>query len=554
MTEVRKDVAVVGGGIAGLVAATRLVDGGRDVVVLEARPRVGGRLLNEDIGGGDVVEVGGQWVGESQPRVTELIRELSLETFPTYNTGQHLLELDSTLRRYRGRLALDEAVVQAIDDASRALEDLAETVDLDRPWATPGADALDRRTFHSWIEESCTDAAVRSYFRLFAQGVLATEPANVSLLHTLFYVRSGGGLSQLMGTGRGAQQRRVVGGSQRIALELAERLGASRVVVDSPVRRIGWDDGGVRVTTDDLTVLASHAVVAVAPNLASRISYEPKLPPARDMLTQRVPHGSVIKCMAVYARPFWRDEGLSGQVTSDRGPVGIVYDNSPPHGGRGVLLASTGRGGFLRAVLRAGGPVDRALRRAGLVGGGMDTRLLRRSSAAWRMDTVRSCSTGAGGADSLGQRRDSHGLVRLHRGRRRVWRPGRCTDTGHCRRRCRSGCEPVVARLVTNLSGCPGTQRAHAANRRVRRHPHTYFAPYDTDDDRTPYDAVKGGCFATRKGTSDATGCAAAIAMPSGVGVMTAASPAPEVLPDTRKNRAPQRPAPASVHVRDEAR
>jgi monoamine oxidase len=79
-------------------------------------------------------------------------------------------------------------------------------------------------------------------------------------------------------------------------------------------------------------------IVAMAPSLAGRIRYEPALPALRDQLTQRVPNGSIIKCEAVYDKPFWRDAGLSGQVVSDASPVRITWDNSPPDGKPGVML------------------------------------------------------------------------------------------------------------------------------------------------------------------------------------------------------------------------
>src|SRR3954470_22534395 len=72
----RTDVAVVGAGLAGLSAARALVKAGRDVVVLEARDRVGGRTLNHDLGTGVIVEVGGQWIGPTQDRIAALAAEL----------------------------------------------------------------------------------------------------------------------------------------------------------------------------------------------------------------------------------------------------------------------------------------------------------------------------------------------------------------------------------------------------------------------------------------------------------------------------------------------
>ncbi len=85
------------------------------------------------------------------------------------------------------------------------------------------------------------------------------------------------------------------------------------------------------------------SIVAIPPALCGRIAYDPPLPGLRDQLTQRMPQGTVIKCMAVYDEPFWRTVGLSGQAASTSGPVKVVFDNSPPDGRPGVLL------GFLEA-------------------------------------------------------------------------------------------------------------------------------------------------------------------------------------------------------------
>ena len=98
------DVAVVGAGLAGLAAARDLIAEGCSVVVLEARDRVGGRLLNEPIGDGKVVEVGGQWIGPTQDRLAALAADVGVDTFPTYTEGENLLEWRGRLRRYRGTI------------------------------------------------------------------------------------------------------------------------------------------------------------------------------------------------------------------------------------------------------------------------------------------------------------------------------------------------------------------------------------------------------------------------------------------------------------------
>jgi monoamine oxidase len=98
------DVLVVGAGLAGLVAARDVAAAGASVVVLEARERVGGRTLNEDIGEGQVVEVGGQWTGPTQRRIAALAASLGVETFPTYGEGDNLIQWRGRRRRYRGSI------------------------------------------------------------------------------------------------------------------------------------------------------------------------------------------------------------------------------------------------------------------------------------------------------------------------------------------------------------------------------------------------------------------------------------------------------------------
>lgn len=337
-TEHTVDVAVVGAGLAGLAAARRLSTQHRSSVVLEARSRVGGRTLNETIAPGTIVEVGGQWVGPTQQRVLELIDELGLATFPTFDDGDHLYENDGRLIRFRGGTPdLASEVLADIAQGEAQLERMAQTVPLDRPWDAPRAWEWDAQTFASWLAGNLSTTAGRAYLTLTCEAVLAVAPADVSLLHLLFYVRSGHGLDILTSTDHGAQKWRVEGGSQLIAERLADELG-DRVQLESAVRRVSYDGTGVTVLTDRSTVRCRRVIVAVAPTLSARVTYAPPLPARRDQLCQRYAQGSVIKTMAVYDSPFWRAEGLSGQATSDTGPVKVCFDNSPPDGHLGVLV------------------------------------------------------------------------------------------------------------------------------------------------------------------------------------------------------------------------
>ena len=333
------DVAIVGAGLAGLSAATAVAAAGRTPVVLEARDRVGGRLLNHPIGDGHVVELGGQWIGPTQDRMYALARELDVETFATYDEGRSVALLGGRRYEFAGRLPRLNPVVLA--DFARGflgLERLAKRVSPDRPWDAPNALDLDGQTLETWIRRHVRTRTARGALRLFIEAVLTTEPSSLSLLFAAFYIRSGTSLENLVGTTGGAQQDRFVGGAQGIALRLAERLGDA-VVLDAPVRRIEQDAGGVTLIGDGTSVRAGRAIVAAPPALAGRISYDPPLPGLRDQLTQRMPHGATIKAHAIYDEPWWRAEGLSGQAGGVGRPVGFTFDNSPRDGSSGVLTA-----------------------------------------------------------------------------------------------------------------------------------------------------------------------------------------------------------------------
>jgi monoamine oxidase len=346
----RMDVAVVGAGLAGLVAARDLLAAGLSVVVLEARSRVGGRLLNHTLANGAVVEVGGQWVGPTQDRVLVLAEELGVGLFPTYTEGEHFLAMDGAVKRYAGEdFDLPEDTSADVGEAWEHLQRMADEVPLDEPWRAESAEAWDAQTFDSWLVANAKTETGLGYWRTMVPALFCAETKEMSLLHFLFYCRSGGTLDRLVATHDGAQESRLHGGSQLLASRLADRLGDA-VRLGSPVTSVSQDDEGVQVAHDGGIVEAGHTIVAVPPTLAGRIRYSPALPPLRDQLTQQVPMGYVTKVQISYPEPFWRAEGLSGSVFSLEDEVSVIFDNSPPDLRCGVLL------GFLegRHARRAG--------------------------------------------------------------------------------------------------------------------------------------------------------------------------------------------------------
>jgi monoamine oxidase len=336
------EVAVIGAGLSGLTAARAIAGADREVLVLEARDRVGGRLLNATMDGGVTVDVGGQWVGSDHVRVRRLAADLGIEMFPQFGAGRNLLDVGGKWRRYRGTIPrLGPRVLWDVFVARRRIDRIARAVGAEEPWAAGRAAELDRETLAEWCQANVRTAIARELIGLAGRTVWGTGPEELSMLHVAFYVAAAGGFDKLIDTEGGAQQDRLDGGAQMLPLGVAASLG-ERVRLGIPVRRVEQHDGGVRIIADGISVEAARAIIAIPPRLAAKIDFEPKLPERRRLLGERLLPGALTKCMALYDEPFWRAEGLSGESVTDAGPVTLTFDSSPRDGSAGVLLGFVG--------------------------------------------------------------------------------------------------------------------------------------------------------------------------------------------------------------------
>jgi monoamine oxidase len=349
------DVVVVGAGLAGLTAARALEQAGRSAIVLEARDRVGGRVLSHTISTGEYAELGGMFTGPTQDRIQALAAAVGVGTFPTYNTGNNVFIGGDGRREVFpnntpfGTAPPDPLVAGDIALAVTLLDQMAANVPVGAPWTASSADDWDRQTLDAWLRANTSGSAeFMAVTSAATEAIFGCEPRELSLLYTLFYIAASGNEQNVgtfernFNTAGGAQESRFVGGAWTIPLRVANQL-TSFVRLNQPVTRIDQRAADrVVVYCGRRRYIARRVIVAIPPTLAGRISYDPALPALRDQLTQHMPQGSLMKFEAVYDTPFWRTAGLTGQVVSELGPVKVTFDTSPQSGTPGIMMGFIG--------------------------------------------------------------------------------------------------------------------------------------------------------------------------------------------------------------------
>jgi monoamine oxidase len=269
-------------------------------------------------------------------------------TFRTYNQGQNILRLGHHTERYPADPGISlngdyDAVLKLVPVIDRMAHQVSPT----QPWRARHAAEWDRTSLAQFAYPKLHSHGARGLLQTATQAVWGVQPEDLSLLYVLAYVAGAGNQAnpgsflRLVTTAGGAQESRLLGGSQVVSERVAAGIG-NRVVLGQPVHAIEHGARGVRVHGRTLTVEADAVIVAMNPRLTGQISYRPALPAAWRGLFASAVNGHLIKAEAVYSTPFWRESGFSGQVVADVGFCTSTFDNSPPDGSYGVLFGFIG--------------------------------------------------------------------------------------------------------------------------------------------------------------------------------------------------------------------
>jgi len=318
----RHDVVVVGAGLAGLSAALDLQAGGADVVVLEARERSGGRVLQTQMPDGRLVQLGGEVIGAFHTAYRGLVEELGLTIEPAFPS----IPGEDTYMLAEGRFIGSEFPWMTDEDRAsyakveQAFGELVKTVDPDDPWSHPEAERLDRLSVGAWMRDAgATPNAVRA--RELASLALSCESVErTSLLSDLRKEAAAGGDGFY--TYERWETDRVAEGSGTVPLLLAEEVGASRIRYSTPVERIGIARSGCVVTGRSGERFEAAAVVSAVPVGPLRDIHVEGVSEGRMVSLRRQRHALAAKAVFVYASSFWEEQGQNGELYSEVGLIG----------------------------------------------------------------------------------------------------------------------------------------------------------------------------------------------------------------------------------------
>jgi monoamine oxidase len=340
MSRREADVIIVGAGLSGMIAARTVLQAGLTPLILEADERVGGRILTEEPLPGVTLDIGAQWIGDTHHRMFALAEELGVETFEQYDEGETSYDLaGSGVLRENEFHARFSSELAELEKVLRLMDELAAEVPPEAPWKAPRAAEWDAITAGAWYDGQGLSPVARTLLEICTVGILAVPTVEVSFLHLLFTIQTCGVTSELFAESEGgAQTTRFVGGTGEIPKRLAALI-SDHIVLNAPVLLIEHTADSATVhCRGGLVATGRRVIVAISPTLAGRIMYDPPLPGTRDLLTQRLPNASAMKAFFVYDEPFWRADGLNGQIISDVGPARMSNDSGIPGNDHGIIL------------------------------------------------------------------------------------------------------------------------------------------------------------------------------------------------------------------------
>lgn len=339
-------VIVVGGGLAGLSAAFDLVHRGADVHVLEARPRLGGRVQTARDADGIHAEAGGEFIDAPHDALRSLAATLHVPLIRVLRAGFGLA------LHHHHRTTLFATAATPWRALTRRLRPLVEAHrEAGGTWDTATAADIARRTIDALVPVGTRPAADRAFVESL-RGFYLGEPDQVSALVLI---------DQMLGgepPGR-TESYRIRGGNDRLIDALARRIRRrGRVDTDCDVRAIEQDRRAVRVSVhgDDgrrRQVTGDYVVVTMPPPLVRACTFDPPLPPRQHDALGALTMGAATKLSLRFERSWWRRAGRPHAFGSNL-PCGAVWEGGEEQ--RAAVLTLLGGASASASVAAAADP------------------------------------------------------------------------------------------------------------------------------------------------------------------------------------------------------
>lgn len=370
-------VLVVGAGLAGLTAAAQLRKDGAKVTVIEARPRVGGRVwtIRGAFAYDQHAEAGGDFIDEGQQEIKRLAADYGLKLRPILRRGFSFVRHGEPQGRVLSGEGAWETVADVLCPLVRAYR-LAE-----ERWDSAVAEVLARQSVAQWLDEVKADRNLRAVVRGL-RGFFLADPEQLSLLV----------LVDQLASGVPGQERmyRIEGGNDRLPQALAEVL-KDRLHLNTVARAVRHDGTSVRLTVETPTgesaqLKAEYLVMAVPATTLRSIPFRPALPASQAQAIAALKYGRVTKALLQCERAFWRKRGRPRAFGTDA-PTGAVWDaNEEQRGRAGILtLMAGGQASEDTQKLIAQEGVEGLLGSLEWLGGG-DAKLLHSRIVTWEDD------------------------------------------------------------------------------------------------------------------------------------------------------------------------
>jgi monoamine oxidase len=350
------DVVVVGAGLAGLSAARDLALGGADVLVLEARDRVGGRVEQVSVDAGPPVQLGGELIGHAHTAYLGLVEELGLTLDSTYTSvvGATTYDLVDGIRRSEDGFPFDTPEERAdYERVERLFGELVATVDADDPWSQPDATRLDALSWAGWLRSV---DALPSTTRAVEAGALALAAGSSERTSLLSELRKAAAVGDEGFYSYDLWERfQVAEGSAEVALRMAAELDG-RVRLGAVVTAISVSASGCKVTLESGEEIRAEAVVCALPVSVLHGVFIDGISVERLASLRAQRQAKAAKVVTVYDRSVWADVGANGlsegeQLLASTWPqrVGVLSGLVPPE--RVAWLTATAEEHRLPALL-----------------------------------------------------------------------------------------------------------------------------------------------------------------------------------------------------------